>query len=94
MNRDEFVRKVADKYNVNIKDTKLWFDAFVDVLAESVTEDDIKIRNFGNFELRTMKPKIARNLNDNTEVHVPARKKLYFVPCPKIAEKIKSLPVE
>lgn len=94
MNRDDLVRKIASKYSVGIGDTKLWVDAMIDVMSESILNgNDIKIRNFGNFEFHKMKPKIGRDLNTNTEVFVPARMKLYFVPCPRIAEQIKVLPV-
>lgn len=94
MNREDLVRRIADKYSVNIKDTKLWVDAFFDVLTDAVVEDDVKIRNFGNFELHKMKAKTARNLKSNEVMFIPERMKLYFVPCPKLMDRIKALPVD
>ena len=93
MNREDLVRRIADKYSVNIKDTKLWVDAFFDVLTDAVVEDDVKIRNFGNFELHKMKAKTARNLKSGETMYVPERMKLYFVPCPKLLNRVRAIPV-
>jgi Bacterial nucleoid DNA-binding protein len=51
------------------------FDGIIEVLA---TEGRLELRNFGVYEVKTRKPRKARNPRTGQEVMVPARKSVTF----------------
>lgn len=54
MNKSELIRAISVKTNMTIKDATLAFDAFLDVITESLEAGDkLQISGFGTFELKT-----------------------------------------
>ena len=88
MNKKGIVRKVARKYGMSTDDTAAWFDAFIDVLGEVVTEDDVTIYGFGSFKHIDRAPRVGRNVLTGESVYIPARKIIKFEPSKKLMERL------
>lgn len=83
------VLQIAKEMGLRQADIKqivqMTLDGIIDVL---VTEERLELRNFGVFEVRTRKPRKARNPRTGEEVMVPERKVVTFKPGKMMEEKI------
>ena len=53
MNKSEFIRKLADKQGVTIKEAESYFTAMVDTLTDCLKEGEyVHISGFATFELK------------------------------------------
>jgi len=50
MNKEEFVGKIADKVGFTKKDIKLFLEAFIETVEETVPTEKISLVGFGSFE--------------------------------------------
>lgn len=94
MTKKEIVKLIAEKFNepqVKVKDiVQETFDLIVDAL---VKEGRIELRNFGVFEVKRRKPRMARNPRTDTPVEVPAKNVVTFQPGKVMEEKVRSAEV-
>lgn len=83
------VLQIAKEMGLRQADIKqivqMTLDGIVEVLAK---EERLELRNFGVFEVRTRKPRKARNPRTGEEVMVPERKVVTFKPGKIMEEKI------
>ncbi|MCD8141297.1 MAG: integration host factor subunit beta [Planctomycetaceae bacterium] len=79
MTKNDLVLKIAKEMNMHQTDIKrivqMTFDGIIEVLA---TEGRLELRNFGVYEVKTRKPRKARNPRTGEEVMVPSRKSVTF----------------
>jgi len=69
MNKSELTRAMAEKTGASLKDTELHLNAFVEVVTESlVNEEKIQLIGFGTFEARQRKARQGRNPRKPGEV--------------------------
>jgi nucleoid DNA-binding protein len=91
--KKEIVKKISEDANLTQLKTKeivqMTFDAIIDTL---VTEGRIELRNFGVFEVKTRKPRRARNPRTNEPVEVEAKNVVTFQPGKIMEEKVKKMP--
>ena len=80
MNKKGVVRRVARKYDMSMDDTAAWFDAFIDVLGEVITEGDLTIYNFGSFKRIDRAPRVGRNVVTGERIKIPAKTIIKFEP--------------
>jgi len=77
----DIVKTLADKFALSQVDARKivqgTFDAIVNTLVE---QGRIELRNFGVFEVKTRKPRRARNPRTGEPVEVPARRVVTFKP--------------
>jgi DNA-binding protein HU-beta/integration host factor subunit beta len=77
----DIVKTLADKFALSQVDARKivqgTFDAIVNTLVE---QGRIELRNFGVFEVKTRKPRRARNPRTGEPVDVPARRVVTFKP--------------
>ena len=77
--KNDMVLKIAKEMNMHQTDIKrivqMTFDGIIEVLA---TEGRLELRNFGVYEVKTRKPRKARNPRTGEEVMVPSRKSVTF----------------
>jgi len=77
----DIVKALADKFALSQVDARKivqgTFDAIVTTLVE---QGRIELRNFGVFEVKTRKPRRARNPRTGEPVEVPARRVVTFKP--------------
>jgi len=92
--KNDMVLKIAREMGMRQTDIKrivqMTLDGVIDVL---VSEQRLELRNFGVFEVRSRKPRKARNPRTGEEVMVPERKVVTFKPGKLMEEKIHGLPV-
>lgn len=81
MTKRDIVKTLADKFALSQVDARKivqgTFDAIVNTLVE---QGRIELRNFGVFEVKTRKPRRARNPRTGEPVEVPARRVVTFKP--------------
>ena len=62
MNKNEFLRTIADKTESTIKDTNAFYEAFVATVNEAMKADDkITLVGFGTFVARQKKASVRTN---------------------------------
>ena len=76
MNKNEFLRKIADKTESTIKDATAFYEAFVETVNEAMKADDkITLVGFGTFVAKNKKESIRPNPQKKGEtIKVPACK--------------------
>jgi len=88
--KKDIVKTLADKFGLSQVDAKKvvqgTFDSIIDTLLEV---GRIELRNFGVFEVKTRKPRKARNPRTGEEVMVPEKKVVTFKPGRLMEERIK-----
>ncbi|MDO4410954.1 MAG: HU family DNA-binding protein [Akkermansia sp.] len=65
----------------------------VDIIANTLAEGDrVVIRNFGTFQIKTVKPKVGRNpKNPGQDVPIPARSVVKFKVGKELKERVSKL---
>jgi len=65
----------------------------LDTIIQALTEEPhrIELRNFGVFEVRRRKPRVARNPRTNVKVNVPAKNVVTFKPGKEMEELIQKI---
>lgn len=90
MTKKDIVKVLADKFGLSQVDAKKvvqgTFDSIIDTLFEV---GRIELRNFGVFEVKTRKPRKARNPRTGEEVMVPEKKVVTFKPGRLMERRIK-----
>lgn len=81
MNKAELVADVAER----ISDSKLKAEEAVNAVFDAITAalkrgDDVRLPNFGVFDVKETAARMARNPQTKEEVAVPAGKKARFKP--------------
>ncbi len=62
MNKNEFLRQIADKTEATIKDATAFYDAFVETVNEAMKADDkITLVGFGTFVAKHKKESVRPN---------------------------------
>ena len=75
MNKNEFLRAVADKAGATLKATGEFYDAFVEVVATQMKKGDkVTLVGFGTFEAKKRAARVAKNPQTGKQVKVPACK--------------------
>jgi DNA-binding protein HU-beta len=73
MNKQEMLRAVADKAGMTIKDTGILYEAFVDVLKETLASGEkVSLVGFGTFSTKKRDARTAINPRTKEKVEVPA----------------------
>ena len=89
MTKNDMVLRIAKEMDMRQTDIKrivqMTLDGVIEVLA---SEKRLELRNFGVFEVRTRKPRKARNPRTGDEVMVPERKVVTFKPGKLMEEKV------
>lgn len=75
MNKGEFIRAVAEKSDLSIKQAGDAFQAFTDVISDTLKKGDkIQVAGFGTFELRDRGARDGINPATGEKVHIAACK--------------------
>ncbi len=89
MTKKEIVKQISDRSNLTQLRTKQivqWtFDALIEALE---TDGRIELRNFGVFEVKVRKARVARNPKTDEEVHVPEKRVVTFQPGKVMEERV------
>lgn len=81
MNKADLVTKVAEKSDLTKKDAEKAISAFVDAVAEALSQGDkVQLVGFGTFEVRERAERKGRNPQTREEITIPASKAPVFKP--------------
>lgn len=80
MTKSVLIEKVAEKVDgLTRNQTEIVVETVFDSIKKALMNGEkIEIRGFGNFRLKTRKPRKARNPKTGESVDVPGKKVLYF----------------
>jgi len=89
MTKADLVEKIAEKTGLTRTDVSVIVDGFLDAVRNSMKEgNNIEIRGFGTFKIKSRKARKARNPRTGEEVPVPDRKVPVFKPSNEFKELI------
>ena len=73
MNKQEMLKAVAEKSGMTIKDTGVFYEAFVEILSETLRAGDkVALVGFGTFSAKKRAERTAINPRTKEKVQVPA----------------------
>ena len=73
MNKQELLRAVAEKSGMTIKDTGIFYEAFVSTVKEEMKKGEkIALVGFGTFSVKKREARTAINPRTKAKVNVPA----------------------
>lgn len=91
MTKQDVIQKISTKTGLDELTSRTVVEAFFEVIKDSLTEGEpIYIRTFGSFSLKYRAQKVARDLNQNTAVILPAHHIPAFKPSREFVERVKT----
>ncbi len=79
VNKSEIISELATKKKIPIRLATLVFETFFDEIVKSLKkEQQIQIRGFGSFELRSYKSYKGKNPKNNKPIKVKSKKIPFF----------------
>lgn len=73
MNKQELLRAVAEKSEMTIKDTGVFYDALVETIKEELKKGEkVALVGFGTFSAKKREARTAINPRTKAKVNVPA----------------------
>ena len=90
MTKFEIVKEVSKSTGIEAAMVQAVVEGFMTAVKESLAkENNVYLRGFGTFEVKTRAAKTARNITKNTTVVIPAHKVPAFKPCPDFKNQVK-----
>ncbi|MBE6175050.1 MAG: integration host factor subunit beta [Rikenellaceae bacterium] len=90
MTKADIVSEIAKKTGVEKTQIQTIVDAFMDEVKGSLEKNEnVYLRGFGSFIIKTRAEKVARNISKNTTITIPAHNIPAFKPAKSFVAKIK-----
>ncbi len=90
MTKKDIVKSIAGELNLPQVEVKKVVQMTLESIVQALEKQGrIELRNFGVFEVKSRKPRKARNPRTNEVVFVPAKKAVTFKPGKEMEERIK-----
>ena len=90
MTKAEIVREVSKSTGIEATTVMAVVEGFMETVKGSLAkENNVYLRGFGTFEVKTRAQKTARNITRNTTVIIPEHKVTTFKPCAEFKNQIK-----
>jgi len=91
MTKAEIVSSISDKSGIEKADVLATVEAFMDEVKVSLEKgDNVYLRGFGSFIVKTRAEKTGRNISKNTTIKIPAHNIPAFKPAKVFVEGVKS----
>tara|TARA_R110001583_G_scaffold28190_2_gene100358 strand:- start:194 stop:484 length:291 start_codon:yes stop_codon:yes gene_type:complete len=91
MTKAEIVSNISDKSGIEKADVLATVEAFMDEVKNSLEKgDNVYLRGFGSFIIKTRAEKTGRNISKNTTIKIPAHNIPSFKPAKVFVEGIKT----
>jgi len=91
MTKAEIVSNIADKSGIEKADVLATVEAFMEEVKESLEKgENVYLRGFGSFIIKTRAEKTGRNISKNTTIKIPAHNIPSFKPAKVFVEGVKS----
>ena len=90
MTKADIVSEIAKKTGVEKTQIQTIVEAFMEEVKGSLEKkENVYLRGFGSFIIKTRAEKVARNISKNTTITIPAHNIPAFKPAKSFASKIK-----
>jgi DNA-binding protein HU-beta len=90
MTKADLINRIADKTNVPKVDVLVTMEAFFKEVKASLEHGEaVHVRGFGSFLLKRRAAKTARNIRQNTAVHIPEHTIPAFKPSVEFLDLVK-----
>ncbi len=90
MTKAEIVSKISDKLGLDRNDVQLTVENFMDEVIKSLeTGENVYLRGFGSFIIKTRAEKTGRNISKNTTLKIPAHNIPAFKPAKVFVDGVK-----
>ena len=90
MTKFEIVKEVSRNTGIEATTVQAVVEGFMEAVKGSMSKgQNIYLRGFGTFEVKTRKAKTGRNITKNTTVVIPEHKVPAFKPCPDFKKAVK-----
>ena len=91
MTKAELVNAIANKLGTEKNETQRIVEAFMQEIRTTMYNgDNVYLRGFGSFIIKTRAAKTGRNISKNTAIKIPAHNIPAFKPSKTFVEKVKS----
>ncbi|MBG7630304.1 MAG: integration host factor subunit beta [Bacteroidetes bacterium] len=91
MTKAEIVSNISDKSGIEKADVLTTVEAFMEEVKNSLEQgDNVYLRGFGSFIIKTRAEKTGRNISKNTTIKIPAHNIPSFKPAKVFVEGIKT----
>lgn len=91
MTKAELVSTISNKLGTEKGDTQKVIEAFMHEIRSSLYNgDNVYLRGFGSFIIKTRAAKTGRNISKNTAIEIPAHNVPAFKPSKSFVEKVKT----
>ena len=90
MTKAEIVKEVSKSTGIEATTVMAVVEGFMEAVKSSLAKDNnVYLRGFGTFEVKTRAQKTARNITKNTTVIIPEHKVPTFKPCVDFKNQVK-----
>ena len=91
MTKADIVNEIAKNTGISKDDVLKTVEAFMETVKVSLTkEENVYLRGFGSFIIKTRAAKTGRNISKNTAIEIPAHNIPAFKPSKTFTEKVKA----
>ncbi|MDO5607561.1 MAG: HU family DNA-binding protein [Capnocytophaga sp.] len=91
MTKAEIVSKISDKLGLDKNDVQATVENFMEEVKTSLEEgNNVYLRGFGSFIIKTRAEKTGRNISKNTTLKIPAHNIPSFKPAKVFVEGVKA----
>ena len=91
MTKAELVNTISSKLGIEKNDTQKVIEAFMQEIRTSMYNgDNVYLRGFGSFVIKTRAAKTGRNISKNTAINILAHNIPAFKPSKTFVEKVKT----
>ncbi len=90
MTKADIVNEIAKSTGVEKVQVQQIVESFMESIKDSLTEkNNVYLRGFGSFIVKTRAQKVARNISKNTTITIPAHNSPAFKPSKSFVVKVK-----
>ncbi len=90
MTKAEIVSEIAKSTGIDRANVLATVEKFMDVVKDSmINGENVYLRGFGSFIIKTRSAKTARNISANTTIMIPEHKIPAFKPAKSFAEEVR-----
>ncbi|QJP33702.1 integration host factor subunit beta [Nonlabens sp. Ci31] len=91
MTKADIVSKISDKLGMEKTDVQATVESFMNEVKDSLeTGENVYLRGFGSFIVKTRAEKTGRNISKNTTIKIPAHNIPAFKPAKIFVDGVKS----
>ena len=91
MTKADLVSNISEKLGIDKGDVQATVESFMSEIKNSLESgDNVYLRGFGSFIIKTRAEKTGRNISKNTTIKIPAHNIPSFKPAKVFVESVKS----